>query len=258
MSERQPDGVSWRVFHEQLKRLGHRRLVLVEGDPQWCRGWVTRQLASLEASCRLWVGQSADAERAGLPGIAARQYKRWLGQELDVLVWDGWQGNPPDGFAALAGTLKAGGLLFWLMPPLAQWRQFEDPDYPRTGLEQASGHPFAARQAQILAQAPGVLRVNAESSGELPVLPAPVPGEAFAVGTTTEQKALVEALVRFGLGRRRRPLVVTADRGRGKSAALGMAAAQLLLQGRQQVLVTAPSVDNVQTLFRHAASELEW
>lgn len=245
----------WQFLTDRLAYLGQRRLVLVEGEPQWCRDWVVSQLEGLPATRGLWVGQVEDGARAGLPGIAGKQYKRWLGQELDVLVWDGWQGNPPDGFAALAGTLKAGGLLFWLMPPLEQWAEFPDPDYARMALEQVSEHAFLARQARLLAGAPGVIRINAGSKG-LPELPAARPDPAFRVDATQEQEALVEALVRFGQGRRRRPLVVTADRGRGKSAALGLAAAELLLAGREQVVVTAPSIDNVRTLFRHAQSRL--
>jgi len=245
----------WQNFVEKLARLGQRRLILVEGEPQWCRDWVMTQLEGLHATRGLWVGQPEDAARGGLPGMAAKQYKRWLGQELDVLVWDGWQGNPPDGLAALAGTLKAGGLLFWLMPTLAQWPEFEDPDYARTGLDGAPEHAFAARQVRLLAQAPEVIRVNAGAAA-LPELSVPDESEAFQVGATNEQNELVEALVRFGQGRRRRPLVVTADRGRGKSAALGLAAAELLLAGREQVVVTAPAFENVRTLFRHAGSRL--
>ena len=245
----------WQNFVEKLARLGQRRLILVEGEPQWCRDWVMTQLEGLHATRGLWVGQPEDAARGGLSGMAAKQYKRWLGQELDVLVWDGWQGNPPDGLAALAGTLKAGGLLFWLMPPLAQWPEFEDPDYARMGLEAVSEHAFAARQARLLAQAPEVIRVNAGAAA-LPELSVPDESEAFQVGATNEQNELVEALVRFGQGRRRRPLVVTADRGRGKSAALGLAAAELLLAGREQVVVTAPAFENVRTLFRHAEIRL--
>ena len=245
----------WHHFVETLARLGQRRLVLVDGEPQWCRDWVVSQLEGLAASHGLWIGQAEDARRVGMAGMAAKQYKRWLGQELDVLVWDGWQGNPPDGLAALAGTLKAGGLLFWLMPPLAQWPEFEDPDYARTGLDRAPEHAFAARQARLLAQAPEVIRVSAGPTA-LPGLSVPNESEAFRVGATAEQKELVEALVRFGQGRRRRPLVVTADRGRGKSAALGLAAAELLLAGREQVVVTAPAFENVRTLFRHAEIRL--
>ncbi|NWO05134.1 MAG: tRNA(Met) cytidine acetyltransferase [Alteromonadaceae bacterium] len=256
--------LNWQHFIEQIARLGQRRLILVEGEPACCRAWVAGQLEGLQSACGLWVGASDDAARAGLPAIAAKQYKRWLGQELDVLVWDGWRGNSPDGFAALAGTLRAGGLVFWLMPPLAQWGEFADPDYQRMGLEHAPWHGFAARQARVLAEASGVIRVSATrvegqkkaAHAELPALPEPQEGDGFCVGATSEQRALVAQLVRFGQGRRRRPLVVTADRGRGKSAALGMAAAELLLAGREQVVVAAPAVENVRTLFEHARQQL--
>ena len=251
-----PSGKNWTLFVQRLAHLGHRRLVLVEGEPEWGRAWVAARLEAFDAAEVLWVGNTDDAGRAGVRGVASKECRRWLGQEIGVLVWDGWQGNPPDGFAALAGTLKAGGVLFWLMPPLDSWPEFMDADYARTGLDQALEHPFAARLARVLAADAEVIRIRPGAEA-LPALPEVGPeAEPFAPTTTDEQSQLVTRLVRFGLGRRRRPLVVTADRGRGKSAALGMAAAELLLAGREQVLVTAPSAENLQSFFRHAADRL--
>src|SRR5690554_5042944 len=324
-----PSEQSWPLFSQQLADTGQRRLVLVEGEQEWARGWVQERLGGFDVAGALGVGCDEDAGRAGVRGVSAGQYKRWLGRETGVLVWDGWQGNPPDGFAGLAGTLRAGGLLFWLMPPLAQWPGFEDPDYSRTGLDGAGEHRFLARLAEVVASDGAVVRVR-QGIDECPVLPdvrgddaAFRPGAtaeqselvarlvrcglgrragaglagpvehrflarlaevvasdgavvrvrqgidecpvlpdvrcddaAFRPGATAEQSELVARLVRFGLGRRRRPVVVTADRGRGKSAALGMAASELLLAGRQQVLVTSPSVDSLQSFFRHAAEVL--
>ncbi|HLV77703.1 MAG TPA: GNAT family N-acetyltransferase [Marinobacter sp.] len=245
----------WSRFAQQLARRGQRRLVLVEGQPGWACAWVTAQLRTLSAGSVLWAGRVEDAERACAEPVEAGRYKRWLGQETGVIVWDGWQGNSPDAFAALAGTLKAGGLLFWLMPPLARWGEWDDPDYRRTGLDEVPAHPFAARLASVLAEDEDVLRIR-EGEGE-PALPElQREGTPFRPGATQEQEALVARLVQFGLGRRRRPLVVTADRGRGKSAALGMAAAELVLAGRQQVIVTAPVVDSLQSFFHHAAMVL--
>ncbi|RMJ03126.1 tRNA(Met) cytidine acetyltransferase TmcA [Marinobacter litoralis] len=247
---------NWQALTESLRAAGERRLVLVEGEPDWCRSWVSGCLETLDASQALWVGRAEDAELAGLTGIASKQFKRWLGRETSVLVWDGWQGNPPDGVAALSGTLQAGGLWFWLMPPLEDWGTFSDPDYVRTGLDQAEHHAFATRMAGVLAADEDVIRVQ-QGHEEAPVLPLLKPGSSvFELATTPEQAQLVSQLVRFGLGRRRRPLVVTADRGRGKSAALGIAAAELLLAGRQRVLVTSPAVDNLTSFFRHAAETL--
>lgn len=245
----------WRTWQQQLQRLGQRRLVLIEGDAAATRAKAVSLLGQLPSLSGLWIGTS-EGEHAGVETASAKTYQRWLGRELDVLVWDGHQGNPPDAFAALAGTLKAGGLLIWLVPPLADWATHADPDYPRTGLEQATHHPFAARQAGLLGAAPEIVRINAEQP-EWPALPTlPETDTPFRVAATAEQSALIERLLKFALGRRRRPLVITADRGRGKSAALGIAAAQSLQAGRGHVVITAPGPENVDTLFRHARATL--
>ena len=120
-----------------------------------------------------------------------------------MIVWDGWQGNPPDAFAALSGALTAGGLLFWLMPPLDEWRRFADPDYPRTGLDHGGEHPFAARMADILADHEAVIRIS-PGRAETPSLTIPqIPEQSFRIETTPDQEQLIQRLVRFGQGRRK-------------------------------------------------------
>ncbi len=70
-----------------------------------------------------------------------------------------------------------------------------------------------------------------------------------------DQQQVAAAVERVALGHARRPLVVTADRGRGKSTALGAGLARLLKQGRQ-VILCAPSADAVQSVFAQLAREL--
>lgn len=255
-TSREHPTADWQSLQTTLRTIGHRRLILVEGSQENTCTWMHRQLSRMNTSHSLWVGRAEHAEAVGLPHLQANHYRQWLGRETSLLVWDGWQGNPPDAFAALAGTLQAGGLLFWLVPPLTRWRHYGDPDYVRTGLDQAEEHPFAARLAMVISSDTSIIRVQADDPGLInwPELPANTAG--FTPQTTDEQQQLLQHLERFGQGRRRRPLVITADRGRGKSAAMGIAAARLLLAGREQVLVTAPSRDNVDTLFRHAVLEL--
>ncbi|KPP97342.1 GNAT family N-acetyltransferase [Marinobacter sp. HL-58] len=246
------DVARWRRLQAELKAAGQRRMVLLEGDRGAALGWLREVLPALSVTPGVWTGPAGDQPESSLTPIKPVEGRRWLGQELACVVWDGWQGNPPDSFAALSGTLSAGGLFFWLMPPLADWGSFQDPDYRRTGLEEAGLHPFAARLAGILGGDPDVIRVEPATNPN-PALPdVPRPDGVFQVGATGEQRALVEDVVRTGLGRRRRPLVVTADRGRGKSAALGMATVRLLNEGRRRVVVTAPEAGAVTTLFRHA------
>lgn len=245
----------WARWQRQLQAFGERRLILVCGERSQVLAFTGRMLAELNPAAGLWSGLAEQKPHPQLEAVSPGSGRRWLGREVPLLVWDGWAGNPPDSQVAFAGTLQAGGLWFWLMPPLEEWGSFEDPDYQRSGLDNARYHPFAARLARRLPASGAVVPI-AVTSADMPLPPPPELATVttpFKVAATGDQQQTVEAIVATGLGRRRRPLVITADRGRGKSAALGMAAVRLLEQGRQQLLVTGPSAGAVQTLFRHAA-----
>lgn len=247
---------SWQALSHQLAARGERRLVLVEGAREQTLALVNKVLSERAPSGGLWVGEPADLPHPALTAISANQARQHLGIENPVLVWDGWQGNPPDSLAALSGTLQAGGFWFWLMPELAQWDTFVDPDYARMGLPADGHHPFLARMARVLSEDPLVIRVAADSDGLPPALTDDFPGkEAFSPTATADQQRAIEHIIHTGRGRRRRPLVITADRGRGKSAALGIAAVRLLQGGRNRIVVVSPRKENVSTLFRHAAAE---
>lgn len=249
-----PTAGELRDYREQLWPRGERRLLLVEGDAQQTQRYGAG-LPQAFANCRvLWVGATTATASTDIPVIAAHQAFDWLGAELDLIIWNGWQGNPPDAFAALSGTLAAGGLLVWLMPPLPEWPTFADPDYVRTGLADASRHPFAAHLARQLQHHPGAIRLSHGDSTL--ALSAPSPSADFLTHDTPDQLAAISAVIATGEGRRRRPLVIRADRGRGKSTALGRAAARLLSSNRQRIVVTAPTATSVATLFD--AAEAAW
>ncbi len=240
---------------QQLAMCGERRLVLVEGPRQQALRQVAEILSELCPAGGLWVGDAAARPHSALTVTPVSKARQHLGSENPVLIWDGWQGNPPDGLAALAGTLQAGGFWFWLMPPLEEWATFADPDYPRMGLPPHGHHPFMARITALLAEDPSVIRFSVNDVSSAPALFDAVGTEPFIPGTTGDQRRAIAEIIRTGQGRRRRPLVLTADRGRGKSAALGMAAVQLLQSGRSRILVVSSRKENVSTLFRHAAAE---
>lgn len=237
-------------WQQELHRAGERRLVLVEAAADQGRRYASEIFASRPDARRLWVGEPDLS-----PSVKPQRAPEWLGRELDVVVWDGWRGNPPDGIAALLGTLGAGGLFVWLMPPLDEWPDYRDPDYRRTGLVDIPGHAFARRLAGILQNDPQVVRLGSDGlrAGTLK-LSASAP--AFTPGDTEDQLAAIDAICRTGLGRRRRPLILRADRGRGKSTALGRAAAQLLQDKRERIVVTAPSADAVEQVF--TAAQAVW
>lgn len=69
---------------------------------------------------------------------------------------------------------------------------------------------------------------------------------------TEDQKLAIDAIKRVLSGHRRRPALLVADRGRGKSSALGMAAAMIMSSLKKRILITSPLFINVDSLFVHA------
>lgn len=234
-------------LRQALARTGERRLIWLEGDEADC---ITRAEALL-SGVSYWLG---DGPSEHSPQPAAKALQR-LGQECDTLVFNTFSGFHPDAFGALAGTLRAGGLLLLLTPPRAQWPAWPDPDRVRLVAQPEdmvlAGHGFLARLVRLLAGDPALeLTPPATATPWQPVGP--------ARPLSCDQARALPAIHKVLHGHRRRPLVLSADRGRGKSSLLGLAAAELLRQHPDlQIVVTAPSQATVATLFAHAARALE-
>ncbi|MEO5342594.1 MAG: GNAT family N-acetyltransferase [Gammaproteobacteria bacterium SHHR-1] len=188
--------------------------------------------------------------------LPAQRIRQKLGQELDLLVFDAHSGLDPDALAAGCGCLRGGGLLLLLLPA-----SLSDGSVPDPYLQRISDHPqgfrhhFMQRLERMLRQQPGFRWFAADT--DLPQWQAPPrPLADQPLCLTPDQRQALEPLRRTALGRARRPLVLVADRGRGKSSLLGLAAAGLLQQGLARIRVTAPRVDMVETLFAQAEQAL--
>lgn len=229
--------------------------------PVWLAGsdsYTQQQLSALEPKAvSYWLGQQAPS---GFTLLSAKQKQQWLGTECDVLVVDARHAVDWDLVAASSGCLKAGGL--WLLvtnePDL--WLQQPNPaakrvlPYPLdatayTGL-------FKEFWLEQLQYAHWVKLIEG-SPAVIPVLPEAIaPAQTEQPYRTAEQQIAVASIHKVVTGHRRRPLVLTAHRGRGKSSALGLAAAQLAQQGKTDILLTGPSPVAVQTAFFIAADLL--
>ncbi|MGE5152952.1 MAG: GNAT family N-acetyltransferase, partial [Bdellovibrio bacteriovorus] len=189
---------------------------------------------------------------------------RLTGTETELLIYDAWSGLDPDGFGAATGALRGGGLLLLLTPPLEAWPDLPDPQAARIAVwpheAESLERRFQRRFARVLLNAAGVTLVC--EGAPLPSTPAarassvadsrpPMAEPDPGTPATPDQRAAIEAILHLARGRAHRPLVLTAHRGRGKSAALGMAAARLVAAGCRSILVTAPRLDACESLFRH-------
>ncbi len=225
----------------------HRQALILSGENQWC----LQQAAVIEQRySALDIGVLADTK----PNL--------LGQELDILIVDAWQGFDPDYFGQAAGAIRGGGFLVLLTPELDGWAELDDPQserlnvalYPASSLKGR----FIQRLVMIVRNDSNVVLIReGETIPELNLLSEANDESQSTITSTPDQQQAIEAIIKVVTGQRRRPVVLTSDRGRGKSAAFGFAAAALLKQGNEHIIVTGPSIQAADALFKHAGQQLE-
>ncbi|HHH45049.1 MAG TPA: tRNA(Met) cytidine acetyltransferase [Gammaproteobacteria bacterium] len=237
-------------------RRNHRCALVFTGTRDGCRAAAEQVLAATGLLAVHWFSDRAPRGAEASQGAAAM---RLLGTELDALVFDAWSGFDPNAFGALSGTVRGGGLLLILAPVLRDWPGYADPQNERITVfpyaaEKLSGR-FVARLVRVIESDRQVLCIE---NGVIRSSPDPLPDVSVSAEAiespcrTADQQRAVEAVIRVATGHRRRPVVLTSDRGRGKSAALGIAAAQLIRQGRGNILLTGPGRESVDAVLRHA------
>jgi len=235
-----------------------RRTVVLEGPAPWARATAAGQLPA--GSRVRWIGDPPAEIDPGVACCPAQDFRRVLGTTVDILVFDAHAGLDADALGAVAGSVRGGGVLVLLTPAWPAWPAAPDPALERLipaghGRDEA-GTRFLERLIATLAQEPSVARYG--PADPLPDLVPAAPIRREAEDTygclSADQRAAVQAVMRVVTGHRRRPAVLTADRGRGKSAALGIAIGELLQAQRvRRVVVTAPSLHAVEALLGHAA-----
>ena len=238
----------------------HRSGLILTGSEAWCLD-AARDIYSGSdmGSARLWIGTHP---MTGFDAVAAKKAHQVLGQTYDVVVFNGRSGFDVDALGAVSGTIRGGGQLCLLMPPFAHWSTYADPVRTRFtafGYSETDIKPrwFSHLQRSI-AESTGVLMLDQTGAvrGRLPRLQREPETDTElndADCVTSDQVDAVEAVIRAATGQRRKPAILISDRGRGKSAALGIAAARLLRQGRGRIVVTGPQRETVTTLLDHAA-----
>lgn len=232
--------------------------MVISGEQEWCLRTVNALLSCLHEEHGLWLGEGApDA----VPAIQAGKASSWLGRERQFVVFNAWSGFDVDAFGAISGVVKGGGVMFLLAPVLDQWSLLEDPEHRRITVYPENENRVTGRYIQRLAKLLdksehcSLIQQNKEPVWQaLPSLNIETETrDDSGYCQTPEQALAVEAIKKVVTGHRRRPLVLTADRGRGKSAALGIAAAQLLIHGLSRIVVTGPSLASTEQVFHHAA-----
>jgi tRNA(Met) cytidine acetyltransferase len=228
-----------------MQQAGIRRLLVLSGERTWCLAQADAIAAAL-ADNVLWMSPDPARPQA-LPPSRARGL---LGSERQHAVFDATEGLDAEALAALSGCLAAGSWLLLLLPPWHRWPQQPDSDSVRW-----SEQPDPIATPHFVAHLSRLLENNAETllwrQGEpfsLPVWAARPAWQPPDGGPTPEQHQLLTRLQQADAG----VWVLTAARGRGKSALAGMLAASR----PGGCLLTAPSRDAAETLSHWAGDRL--
>lgn len=223
----------------------HRRCVVLRGEPEDTAATAGRLLAGLAPGAALWIGDGADA--GAYVTVRPARVQTLLGRSFDAVVLDLHRGLDPDVLGQCHGFVWGGGALILRMPPpgvrplagrdkLAPW-----PHRPED-----VGARFWDRFERVLARAD---------------LAPPAPGASLtpvprAVRGNAEQAAVAARLAARLAAPRASASVLLADRGRGKSSALGMALREAATSATAplRVAVTAGHEASADEVFRFAAA----
>ncbi|WP_394138539.1 GNAT family N-acetyltransferase [Vibrio chagasii] len=219
----------------------HRYGVVFNGDATWQNSAIS---SYLKENSPQTVFQIGGTPFDGVIHAPVKKGQQLLGRECQVLVCDFREQFDANGFSAALGALIGGGLLLVLPPDI---EITEDLVFGQRWLHTHFEKLIAVSQDDEASELERSFDLLPQKSSEPKYL------DRFA-----QQNVAIELVKKVVSGHRKRPLILTADRGRGKSSTLGIAAAQLLAERPGfNIIVTAPSVKATEPVFLHAQQRLD-
>ncbi|EFH9259111.1 GNAT family N-acetyltransferase [Escherichia coli] len=231
----------------QMKREGIRRLLVLSGEEGWCFDHALKLRDALPGDW-LWVSPQPDAENHCSPSAL----QTLLGREFRHAVFDARHGFDAAAFAALSGTLKAGSWLVLLLPVWEEWENQPDADSLRWSdcPDPIATPHFVQHLKRVLTADNDAILWRQNQPFSLAHF-TPRTDWHPATGTPQpEQQQLLQQLLTMPLG----VAVVTAARGRGKSALAG----QLISRIAGSAIVTAPAKAATDVLAQFAGEKFRF
>ena len=257
-------------------KYGERRLFVISGDESGKKAsellsrWADKRGGKvLVANLEGVLPDELEEFEGEVSAIKFDQSEEVMGSTWDALYMDFSRQMRPNDMGRLIEVVRGGGIILIKIPKISEWiksltefqKRFLVPPFEERGVRQL----FKRRFLNSLGE-PGTFLHDLERGtiGELhgklsrdrePKEEAEDP--LLKMCATRDQQNALKAMIR-ALRERKRSVILTANRGRGKSAVLGMFLAHAVTQGRfKKVLVTAPSLQGIQTLFEFLMKGLE-
>lgn len=234
----QPGVTAWFKQHCQpYLSDGYRVALVLSGDRQWALSFIDSLATNPDKRATLTVSSVLNG------ALPAEKATTQLGNEYQQVVFDAHDGIDVDALGAVSGTLRAGGIFVLLVPAVGSWQDSNNSLFLQRFVNLSRLHQsvFFVEQGKAL------------PAPEHTSMPSPAARVCEQPYATVDQKQVVEKIIEVFTQGKNIPLVITSDRGRGKSSALGITAAKLLQQGIHNIIITAPRLVTSKPLFDHAA-----
>lgn len=209
--------------------------ILLEGSKRWCESLLDSFFAQKESRFN-HVELYGDLTLSKHSALPIKSALKKLGQETDCLVIDISHEFNANAINAVCGTVVGGGLVFFIRTNTSS-------------LSPAVNLWLSHFMTQM------VCLKETDTDYVLPECPLSIDVLSKwndAVYRSVDQESTVKAIKKVVSGHAKRPLVMTADRGRGKSSAIGIAIAELAMDRPLIIGVTAPQRVSVDEIFIHA------
>lgn len=239
-------------YQQDALKMNERRLIVLVGTSGWARDLLTSiqvinlQNVEKETKRSLIYGDS----KTITANVSKQRFRDKLGSECHYVVFQDYDLSI-DALAGLSGTLLAGGIFFLLIQDLAQIEH-------SVFYQRFFQHIKAFSQHVVIKEnQPNYPNIAVDSLSEV----IETPNKQLTYNCLTQEQVLaVNAVKKVFQGKRNQPLVLTADRGRGKSSALAIACAQLLTSSAKdnvlKIVITAIDVGSLSVFFTQLKASL--
>lgn len=199
-----------------------------------------------------------------------------LGRTYDVLVLDAYENFPPRDIGIITETVRGPGVIILIVPELNVWVQsklyfhkqyvvtppYSVDDCRSVFLNRVVKKLFEHDGIYILSDEGKPVKLPREKKGKSKTKKIKIPKnpefaeDLYKLAATQDQVDVIHALEDVPKNKKH-AYVLLADRGRGKSAAVGLALAGILSQRKWKIVVTAPSFQNAEEVFNFIKRGLE-
>ncbi|NKB63764.1 MAG: GNAT family N-acetyltransferase [Gammaproteobacteria bacterium] len=244
-------------LQEQGALYRHRHCIIVSGHHDWCLEVSHELITPYNSREVIYLGESPSPV---IQSLNITNSQSALGREFESVVYDSHDQFCPDALGVISGTVLPGGLLIILTPKLADWPKLEAGHYGSRfsphGYVPAKNNFYIQYVINVIRSDPRCLLLEQGSPiSNIAIMPRRLPESSpDSQPVYIDQELAIEGIKKVVKGQRHRPAVLLSDRGRGKSAALGLASGQLIREGLKRILITSHNRQSVSTVFKHAES----